>query len=140
MPEPLIHFIIPLFLLMMLGLNLKKSIIISSLAIVPDLDVIFHVHRSASHSIIFILTLSIVIILILNYCLTLPCKYASRLYLHGSPLLYRRKAPFFSPQTYLLVTYASSLTPPGFLFQAGGRLRHLSVHRRLRVYWQRRVQ
>lgn len=67
MPEPLIHFIIPLFLLIMLGLSLKKSALISSLAIVPDLDVILHVHRSASHSIIFILALSIVIVLILNY-------------------------------------------------------------------------
>lgn len=67
MPEPLIHFIIPLFLLLMLGFNLKKSILISSLAIIPDLDVIFHVHRSISHSIIFILAVTIPIILILNY-------------------------------------------------------------------------
>ena len=67
MPEPLIHFIIPMFLLIMLGFNLKKSALISSLAIIPDLDVIFGVHRSISHSIIFILILSIVIILILNY-------------------------------------------------------------------------
>ena len=67
MPEPLIHFIIPLFLLIMLGFNLKKSILISSLAIIPDLDVIFHVHRSISHSIIFIIVLIIPIILILNY-------------------------------------------------------------------------
>jgi membrane-bound metal-dependent hydrolase YbcI (DUF457 family) len=51
----------------MLGFNLKKSILISSLAIIPDLDVIFHVHRSISHSIIFILVLTIPIILILNY-------------------------------------------------------------------------
>lgn len=67
MPEPLIHFIIPLFLLIMLGFNLKKSILISSLAIIPDLDVIFHVHRSMSHSIIFIIVVIIPIILILNY-------------------------------------------------------------------------
>ena len=67
MPEPLIHFIIPLFLLIMLGISLKKSVLISSLAIVPDLDVIFHVHRSISHSVIFILALSTIVILILNY-------------------------------------------------------------------------
>ncbi len=67
MPEPLIHFIIPLFLLIMLGINLKKSVLISSLAIIPDLDVIFGVHRSGSHSIIIILIVSIAIILILNY-------------------------------------------------------------------------
>lgn len=67
MPEPLIHFIIPLFLLIMLGINLKKSVLISALAIIPDLDVIFGVHRSSSHSIIIILIVSIVTILILNY-------------------------------------------------------------------------
>lgn len=67
MPEPLIHFIIPLFLLLMLGLNLKKSALISLLAIIPDLDVIFRVHRSISHSIIFILVLSTAIILVLNH-------------------------------------------------------------------------
>ncbi len=67
MLEPLIHFIIPLFLLIMLGLNLKKSVFISSLAIIPDLDVMFGIHRSFSHSIIFILTSTIIIITILNY-------------------------------------------------------------------------
>jgi hypothetical protein len=67
MPEPLIHFIIPLFILIMLGFSLKKSILISSLAIIPDLDVIFHVHRSMSHSLLFILVLTIPIILILNF-------------------------------------------------------------------------
>ncbi len=67
MPEPLIHFIIPLFLLIILGLNLKKAVLISSLAIIPDLDVLFHVHRSVSHSIIFIFAIIIPIILILNY-------------------------------------------------------------------------
>lgn len=67
MPEVLIHFIIPFFILIMLGLSLKKSILISSLGIVPDLDVIFHVHRSMSHSVIFILALTIPIVFVLNY-------------------------------------------------------------------------
>lgn len=67
MPEPLIHFIIPFFLLIMLGLNVKKSILISSLAVFPDLDVLFGIHRSISHSVIFILALSIGLILILSY-------------------------------------------------------------------------
>ncbi|VVB91792.1 LexA-binding, inner membrane-associated putative hydrolase [uncultured archaeon] len=67
MPEPLIHFIIPFFLLVMLGFNLRKAALISLLAVIPDLDVIFHVHRSISHSIIFILVVTVSIILILNY-------------------------------------------------------------------------
>ena len=67
MPEPLIHFIIPFFILIMLGYNVKKSALISSLAIVPDLDVLFRVHRSVSHSIFFILIFSIPITIMLLY-------------------------------------------------------------------------
>ncbi len=64
MPEPLIHFIIPFFLLAMSGLGMKKSAIISSLAILPDLDVLFHIHRSFSHSIVFILLFTVPLIII----------------------------------------------------------------------------
>lgn len=67
MPEPLIHFVIPFFLLVMLGFNLRKAALISLLAVIPDLDVIFHVHRSVSHSVIFILVVTVPIILILDY-------------------------------------------------------------------------
>lgn len=67
MPEPLIHFIVPFFILIMLGYDVKKSAIISSLAVVPDLDVLFHVHRSVSHSIFFILIFTIPITIMLLY-------------------------------------------------------------------------
>jgi hypothetical protein len=64
MPEPLIHFIIPFFLLIMFGLSIKKAALISSLAVLPDLDVLFHVHRSMSHSAFFILLFSFPLIII----------------------------------------------------------------------------
>ncbi len=64
MPEPLIHFIIPFFLLIMFGLSIKKAVLISSLAVLPDLDVLFHIHRSMSHSIFFILLFSFPAIII----------------------------------------------------------------------------
>ncbi len=64
MPEPLIHYVIPLFLLTIYGLSLRKAVLISSLAILPDLDVLFHIHRSFSHSIFFILLFFIPIIII----------------------------------------------------------------------------
>ncbi len=67
MPEPLIHFIIPFFLLVMLGFSLRKAALISLLAVIPDLDVIFHVHRSISHSVFFILVVIVPVILILDY-------------------------------------------------------------------------
>lgn len=66
MPEPLIHFIIPFFLLLMSGLNVKKATLFAALAILPDLDVLYHVHRSFSHSIIFILLLSVPAIIIIK--------------------------------------------------------------------------
>jgi hypothetical protein len=57
MPEPLIHFIVPFTVLIMYGMGVKKSAFFASFAILPDLDVLFHVHRSFSHSIFFILLL-----------------------------------------------------------------------------------
>lgn len=59
MPEPLIHFIIPFFLLVTSGLGTKKAALISSLAVLPDFDVLFHIHRSFSHSIVFILLFAV---------------------------------------------------------------------------------
>lgn len=64
MPETLVHFIIPFFLLIMFGFNLKKATLISLLAIVPDFDILFHIHRSLSHSIFFILAICIPAIII----------------------------------------------------------------------------
>ena len=55
MPEPLIHFIVPFSVLIMCGIGVKKATLFASLAILPDLDVLFHIHRSFSHSIFFIL-------------------------------------------------------------------------------------
>jgi hypothetical protein len=55
MPEPLIHFIVPFSVLIMCGMGIKKSAFFASLAILPDLDVLLHIHRSISHSAIFIL-------------------------------------------------------------------------------------
>ena len=55
MPEPLVHYIIPFIILGMLGISIKKAALFSLLAILPDIDVIFHIHRSFSHSIFFIL-------------------------------------------------------------------------------------
>lgn len=57
MPEPLMHFIVPFSILIMCGIGIKKSALFASFAILPDLDVLFHVHRSFSHSIFFILLL-----------------------------------------------------------------------------------
>ena len=62
MPEPLLHFIIPFIALLIYGLSLKKSVLLSSIAILPDFDVLFHVHRSITHSAVFLILICIPII------------------------------------------------------------------------------
>ena len=62
MPEPLIHFIAPLVILLFCGLTIKKSFILSSLAILPDFDVLFHIHRSITHSAVFLFLICIPVI------------------------------------------------------------------------------
>jgi len=54
MPETLIHIVLPLFVLILAGFELKKAFALSLLAILPDFDILFGVHRSISHSLIFI--------------------------------------------------------------------------------------
>ena len=53
--EPLLHFSIPFVASMLLETKVKKALVISMFALLPDFDVLFYVHRSFSHSAIFIL-------------------------------------------------------------------------------------
>jgi len=59
MPELALHFAVP-FALTAPVLGLRKATVVSFLALVPDLDVFFHVHRSPSHSVILLLVASLV--------------------------------------------------------------------------------
>ncbi len=54
--EPVIHFAVPLFALTLAGVELKRALPISLLALMPDLDALFLVHRSISHSLIVVFT------------------------------------------------------------------------------------
>ncbi|MEM2430327.1 MAG: metal-dependent hydrolase [Nitrososphaerales archaeon] len=74
--EPLIHFIIPFTALTLLNVRVKKALLISLLAILPDLDAIFLIHRSFSHSIIIILIV-----------ITLLLPLMKKLKIHGYALL-----------------------------------------------------
>lgn len=53
MPEPALHFSV-IFALSIPRLGVKKAILLSSLALLPDLDIILYVHRSISHSIVLL--------------------------------------------------------------------------------------
>ena len=61
MPELALHFAVP-FALAAPVLGLRKATIISLLALTPDLDVLFHVHRSASHSVFLLLLASLIVV------------------------------------------------------------------------------
>ena len=52
--EPLIHFTVPFAFFTALGVKTKKALLLSLLALTPDLDVLFHIHRSASHSLVIL--------------------------------------------------------------------------------------
>jgi len=52
--EPLLHFAIPFASLRAVGLDLRKVLFASLIALTPDLDVLFQVHRSQSHSFVLL--------------------------------------------------------------------------------------
>jgi membrane-bound metal-dependent hydrolase YbcI (DUF457 family) len=52
MVEPLLHFAVPFASLQAAGLDWRKAAVASVIALTPDLDVLFGVHRSLSHSVI----------------------------------------------------------------------------------------
>ena len=66
MVEPLLHFAVPFVSLRAFGLDLRKVLFASLVALTPDLDVLFQVHRSQSHSLI-VLALVVLPLLVLTW-------------------------------------------------------------------------
>ena len=52
--EPLIHLVIPFAALTLYGLEWREALPLALLALLPDLDVFLHVHRSMSHSLVVV--------------------------------------------------------------------------------------
>ena len=52
--EPLLHFVVPFASLSAFRIDLRKAALASLIALAPDLDVFFRIHRSQSHSIIIL--------------------------------------------------------------------------------------
>lgn len=50
MVEVLLHFAVPFASFRAIGLDWRKAAVASLIALTPDLDVLFHVHRSLTHS------------------------------------------------------------------------------------------
>jgi membrane-bound metal-dependent hydrolase YbcI (DUF457 family) len=58
--EPLMHFVVPFIVFIMLGMKFKKSFFLSLLALTPDFDVLLlNVHRSISHSLVLLFLLAV---------------------------------------------------------------------------------
>ncbi|MFQ6130189.1 MAG: metal-dependent hydrolase [Candidatus Hadarchaeaceae archaeon] len=66
MPYPALHFAIPFSVALACGVSLKKSFLFGFIAMLPDFDIIFGVHRSAIHSIL-VLLLALVIALYFKF-------------------------------------------------------------------------
>jgi hypothetical protein len=62
--EPIIHFIVPFIALTLVGVEAKKALPVSLLAVLPDLDALFLVHRSLSHSIVVVLSVMVPLLLL----------------------------------------------------------------------------
>jgi len=54
MVEPLLHFAVPFASLRAFGLDLRKVMFASLVALTPDIDVLFQVHRSQTHSVVLL--------------------------------------------------------------------------------------
>lgn len=68
MPEPLIHFAVPFSILVAKGVDSKRALLLSFIALLPDLDVLLHVHRSWTHSMLIPLAVLATAVLIRRRC------------------------------------------------------------------------
>jgi len=59
MVEPLLHLAIPLASLGLVGLDRRKILVACAAALVPDLDALFYVHRSFTHSVVVLAVIAI---------------------------------------------------------------------------------
>ena len=57
--EPLVHFSIPFSAFALSGTSSRRALFASSIALLPDLDALVHVHRSMSHSILFLTAITL---------------------------------------------------------------------------------
>jgi hypothetical protein len=64
--EPLLHFVVPLASFKAFGVDLRKATLASLVALVPDADVLFHIHRSQSHSIIVLAAIVIPLLVVVH--------------------------------------------------------------------------
>jgi membrane-bound metal-dependent hydrolase YbcI (DUF457 family) len=67
MPEPLIHFFVPFIMLAFYGFEFQEASAIAIFGILPDVDVLFGLHRGLTHSIIVLFLVSLPFIVLIAY-------------------------------------------------------------------------
>jgi len=60
--DPVLHLLLPLLLIVAVGIDKRKALLLAPFAILPDFDVLFGLHREALHSFLFILVFPIALI------------------------------------------------------------------------------
>jgi membrane-bound metal-dependent hydrolase YbcI (DUF457 family) len=53
-----LHFVLPFAAFVLLGVSYRRSIVLAAFGVLPDFDVLFHIHRSFSHSAVVLLVLA----------------------------------------------------------------------------------
>lgn len=91
MSEPLIHFVIPFSAFTMSGISSRRAAFASLFALLPDLDVLTHVHRSMTHSILILAAIILPAVL-----LTWRTKYRIYALLAGAGLASHLALDLFS--------------------------------------------
>ena len=113
MPELLLHFSIP-FAISAPIIGVKRALIVGFISLLPDLDVLFHVHRSMSHSLV-LLSIIVVACILISQKIGRGVKLvtASGLGLLSHPLLDLFQSP--TPILYPLSQYSYHISPELFV-------------------------
>jgi len=122
LPELALHFSV-VFALTAPVLGLRRAIVLSLISLAPDLDALFHVHRSMSHSAVLLVVVSLVAFglvrklkpnlfsMVCAGCLSLLCHPVMDLFSTYTPILY----PLIAESVYISVEgkvlIGGSITP-----------------------------
>ncbi|HDD56793.1 MAG TPA: metal-dependent hydrolase, partial [Nitrososphaeria archaeon] len=122
MPEPLLHFSIA-FALSAPILGIRRALIVGVISLLPDLDALFHVHRSMSHSIV-LLSIIMAASILISYKIESEAKFAtvSGLGLLSHPLLDLFQSP--TPVLYPLSHNSYHVSPKLFVTISNGIVFH----------------
>lgn len=66
MPEPPLYFAVPFVSLEAAGVDWRRALFASVVALTPDLDLLFHVHRSQTHSVVVLVIIVLPILALVH--------------------------------------------------------------------------